>query len=127
MQFLVLFVGILVFVFFQFTKPPLHYNGANVEQLEASEYKEDFHELQEKQNELFELKQTEMRKLITAIDNDQENEIAVAQQSVKSLLQQDNELRDSVKTLIMQAAPGAETEDNDYVFITFVTSICRSG
>ena len=36
-------------------------------------------------------------------------------------MKQDNELRDSVKTLIKQASPGAETEDNDYVFITFVT------
>ena len=36
MQVLVLFVGVMVFVFFQFAKPPVHFNQANVEALEQS-------------------------------------------------------------------------------------------
>ncbi len=121
MQFLVLFVGILVFVFFQFTKPPLHYNEANVEKLKNTEYESQYNALLEQQNDLFELKQAEMRKLITAIDNKKENEISVVQQSVKDLLQKDNDLRSEAKTLIEEAVPLAKTEDTDYVFITFVT------
>ncbi|MHC4379023.1 MAG: sodium:solute symporter family transporter, partial [Planctomycetota bacterium] len=41
MQFLVLFVGILVFVFFQFQQPPIHFNSANLEKLENTEYADD--------------------------------------------------------------------------------------
>ena len=121
MQFLVLFVGILVFVFFQVTKPPLHYNEANVLKLQNTEYESQYNELLAQQNDLFELKQAEMRKLITAIDNEKENEIVVAQQGVKDLLQKDEELRSQAKTIIQQAEPNALVEDNDYVFITFVT------
>ena len=36
MQFLVLFVGILVFVFFLFIKPPIHFNNANVDELKGT-------------------------------------------------------------------------------------------
>ncbi len=121
MQFLVLFVGILVFVFFQFTKPPLHFNEANILKLQNTEYESRYNDLLEEQDDLFELKQAEMRKLITAIDNNDENEITAAQQSVESLLQKDKDLRTEVKTLIVQADPNANTEDNDYVFITFIT------
>ena len=121
MQFLVLFVGILVFVFFQFTKPPLHFNEANILKLQNTEYESRYNDLLEEQDDLFELKQAEMRKLITAIDNNDENEITAAQQSVESLLQKDKDLRTEVKILIVQADPNANTEDNDYVFITFIT------
>ena len=38
MQFLVLVVGILVFVFFLFQPPPVHFNSANLEKLRDSEY-----------------------------------------------------------------------------------------
>jgi len=121
MQFLVLFVGILVFVFFQFTKPPLHYNEANILKLQNTEYASRYNDLLDEQDDLFELKQAEIRKLITAIDNNDENKITAAQQSVESLLQKDKDLRTEVKTLVVQADPNANTEDNDYVFITFIT------
>lgn len=122
MQFLVLFTGILVFVFFQFTKPPLHYNTANVLKLQDTEYESRYDELLAEQDELFATKQIEMRRLIDAIDKNDETAISAAQQSVGDLLQKDKELRSETKSLIKQAAPLAETEDNDYVFITFVTS-----
>jgi Na+/proline symporter len=121
MQFSVLFVGILVFVFFQFTKPPLHYNEANILKLENTEYESSYNELLDEQDDLFQQKQAEIRKLITAIDNDEENEITAAQENVHNLLEKDNDLRKEVKSLIIQADPDAKTEDNDYVFITFVT------
>src|SRR5690606_4803748 len=93
MQFLVLFTGILVFVFFQFTKPPLHYNTANVLKLQDTEYESRYDELLAEQDELFATKQIEMRRLIDAIDKNDETAISAAQQSVGDLLQKDKELR----------------------------------
>jgi Na+/proline symporter len=121
MQFLVLFVGILVFVFFQFQKPPLHYNEANVLKLENTEYKAEYENLEEKQAELFEIKQAEIRNLITAIDLEDETAISNSQVKVKDLLKQDKSLRADAKALILKADPNSETKDEDYVFITFVT------
>src|SRR5690606_19253753 len=57
MQFLVLFVGILVFVFFQFEKPPLHFNTANVVQIENSAYAADYKNLESEHTKVFTEKQ----------------------------------------------------------------------
>ncbi|MEO1712145.1 MAG: sodium:solute symporter, partial [Bacteroidota bacterium] len=120
MQFLVLFVGILVFVFFQFTKPPIHFNTANLNQVEQSEYAEDLARLEATQTLIFDQKQEELRGLVQAIRVKDEGQIATQQAAVQALIDQDHEVRDQVRELITQANPILETKDDDYVFITFV-------
>jgi len=54
MQFFVLFVGIMVFMFFQFTKPPVHFNPANVEILNSKpEYRDSLALVQQNFDEVF--------------------------------------------------------------------------
>ncbi|MEM1219386.1 MAG: sodium:solute symporter [Bacteroidota bacterium] len=120
MQFLVLFVGILVFVFFQFTKPPIHFNTANLTQVEQSEYAEDLAQLEAAQTVIFDQKQEELRGLVQAIRVEDEGQIVAQQAAVQALIDQDHEVRDQVRELIKQTNPILETKDDDYVFITFV-------
>lgn len=120
MQFLVLFVGILVFVFFQFTKPPVHFNTANLIQVEEAGYTEELQSLEAEQTAIFEEKQAELRGLMAAIRAEDEVVIASRQEAVKQLIEQDQQVRDEVRDLIKQANPILETKDDDYVFITFV-------
>lgn len=127
MQFLVLFVGILVFVFFQFQQPPLHFNSANVEKVEASAYAEDFANLQAQHNTLFLNQQGEVYSLMQAIEQEDEASISQAQQRLQEFRQTDRELREEAKGLILQADPIAKVKDTDYVFITFVTNYLPVG
>ena len=120
MQFMVLFVGILVFIFFQFTKPPVHFNASNLKQVEEAGYTEDLRSLEAQQTIIFEQKQEELRGLMYAIENGNEEEIIAQQAVVQNLIDQDHEVRDDVRDLIKQANPILETKDDDYVFITFV-------
>lgn len=121
MQFLVLFVGILVFVFFQFINPPIHFNQANLTKLENSEYQPQLNQLQQEQATVFEEKQVAIRELISAVESKNESAITAQQANVQSLLDQDKSIREEVRTLILQADETAEVNDDDYVFITFVT------
>ncbi|TXB63376.1 sodium:solute symporter family transporter [Phaeodactylibacter luteus] len=127
MQFLVLFVGILVFVFFQFQQPPLHFNSANVEKVEESAYAEDFANLQAQHNTLFLNQQGEVYSLMQAIEQEDEAAISQAQQRLQEFRQTDRELREEAKGLILQADPIAKVKDTDYVFITFVTNYLPVG
>ncbi len=127
MQFLVLFIGVLVFIFFQFIQPPIHFNKANLNKLENTVYETELAKLQQKHKETFELKQTSMRSLITAIDNKNQNEILAAKSNIDALMQQDSQIRADVKGLILQADDSAEVKDSDYVFITFVTQYLPIG
>lgn len=127
MQFLVLFVGILVFVFFQFQQPPIHFNSANLDKLENTEYADDLANLQAQHNTLFLTQQEEVRALMSAIDENNEAAITSIQERLAALRATDNELRSATKDLILQADPASKIKDTDYVFITFVTEYLPVG
>ncbi|MBK7869879.1 MAG: sodium:solute symporter [Saprospiraceae bacterium] len=127
MQFLILFVGILVFVFFQFNRPPIHFNNANVEKIKNTAIENRYNELDQQHATLFAQQQVEMRQLLDAIE--QNNEVAVnqAQTRIETLRSQDKAIRDEVKSLISQQRPEAKTNDTDYVFLTFVINYLPVG
>ena len=120
MQFLVLFVGILVFIFYQFTAPPLHFNDANVKQLEGTEYAVIFDGLEAQHKDVFVLKEQAVLDLIRAERTGDEALIATAKTAVVELRDQVSELRGQADELLAEA--GIEsTKDEDYVFISFIT------
>jgi len=126
MQFFVLFVGIMVFMFYQFTKPPVHFNPSNLAKIEIdAESQEALRDLQTKYDVVFEKKQTEIRTMVAALNSDDESTINQSQIALKSLNDQDTKIRKDVDNLL--ASYGARTgekidlEDNDYVFMSFVT------
>ena len=124
MQFSILLTGVLVFVFFQFIQSPLHFNRANEEFVLESEYADQYQAIQrdydlqfnEKKDFLFENYGSELN------DGDPE---------IKTILEgytvNENKLRDDAKAIIAQARPGVDTEDTDYVFITFVLNFLPIG
>jgi Na+/proline symporter len=58
MQFFILLVGVMVFVFYQFNPSPLNFIDASTQTVLASEYSDEYRTLQEKQKALFSDKQT---------------------------------------------------------------------
>jgi len=58
MQFFILLIGVMVFIFYQFNPSPLNFIDASTQKVLASEYADDYKALQLKQNELFNKKQT---------------------------------------------------------------------
>ncbi len=121
MQFLVLFVGVLVFVFFQFTKPPIHYNEANLLKVERSAWSGELRALERAFDQVFAEKEAAIRQLMAAIEAGDEARIAAHQARVARLVAREQDIRSEVDKLVRTADPDADVEDNDYVFITFVT------
>lgn len=127
MQFLVLFVGILVFIFFQFNQPPLHFNRGNMDKLQGSAYEEQYQALELQYTVVFEERQTEIRNLIDAMEQEDQPAIVASQERVSGLVLEEKRLRQSVKSLIMRQNPLAKTKDTDYIFITFVMNYLPVG
>lgn len=119
MQFLVLFCGILVFVFFQFTKPPLHFNQTNVLALEKAGYEPRLDSLTLEYDRVFESKKAALTGLIGAMRSGDEAAIASGKATVQAFQEQDAALREEVKSMAKELK--LETKDEDYVFITYVT------
>lgn len=127
MQFLILFIGVMVFVFFQFQQPPIHYNRANLQKLENTEYTPLLEELQQQHDVLFVEREAAVREMMAAIRLEDPAALEQTRENVRQLQARDAEIREEVKSLIARQDPKAALLDKDYVFITFVTEYLPIG
>lgn len=117
MQFFILLVGVMVFVFYQFNPSPLNFNPVASSSVLNSEYAEEYKTLESKQQANFEAKQQAIYNF-TNIEN--ETDKSIYQNNIKDLDAQDLKYRNEAKTLISKASNIVETNDKDYVFIHFI-------
>jgi solute:Na+ symporter, SSS family len=127
MQFFILFVGVMVFVFYQFTTPPIHFNEANINKVENSIYAEEFHELENNYNQLIETKKEAQLDFVAAKENGETTIIEQQKTTINQLQAEADQMREQSKALILKVDENAETKDDDYIFITFVINYLPIG
>ena len=127
MQFLVLMVGVLVFVFFLFQAPPVHFNSANLDKLRASEYEPELAALEADYARINEANHAASLRMAEALRADNDPAIAEARTEVESTLARRNDVAVAVDSLIHRLDQDLITEDRDYVFITFITNYLPHG
>ena len=89
MQFLVLLTGILVFVFYQFSPQPLHFNSANVQQVVNSPYHESYQALEAKFAGVFEEKKQAAGQLVLASRQNDQPKVEAMQAAMKDLAEEE--------------------------------------
>ncbi len=124
MQFFILLVGVMVFVFFQFNESPLNFNPIAGESMATSNLSEEYENLRKKKNAIYESKQD----LIDAYIISPEPELKAR---IASANAEEREVREEAKGLITQVAEATETKietnDKDYVFIHFILNYLPRG
>ena len=120
LQFFILLVGVMVFVFYQFNTAPLNFNPAATETVLNSNYAEQYRDLMV-ENEDVQLKKQEIS-LNYANNKDEMNasEIAEFQSEFSELEKEQNRIREDAKVFIDASDDKAESNDKDYVFIHFI-------
>ncbi len=120
MQFFILLVGVMVFVFYQYHESPIFFNSAGYEKLQQSDLGGDLTQIEEEQHTLY----LEKLELNDSYLNAYRQGDGARQESVRQLIEINEEKqkanRDEVKALIKEVDPEVETNDRDYVFITFI-------
>ncbi|RDK85571.1 sodium:solute symporter [Marinirhabdus gelatinilytica] len=117
MQFFILLVGVMVFVFYQFNASPLHFNPAAVEDVMESEYAQQYVALEDEKKAIdAQLLEAQMDYSVASTTSEKEQLSA----EIQNFQQQEESLREQSKTVIKKANPNAETNDKDYVFIHFI-------
>ncbi len=127
MQFFILFTGVMVFIFFQFEKPPLFFNQPAWERAVQGEQAGRLAELETRYDEAFARKLTAMRGLTTALDSKSEPAIEAATGALLRPQREIDSIRAEVKETLHVADPKAPTSDADYVFISFVLNYLPHG
>ncbi len=123
MQVLVLFVGVMVFVFFQFAQPPVHFNQANVDALERSELAADFASAKTRYDAIHAEKSAAVSTLAAALRQNQTEGL----ETVQRLQDEERAVREEVDALIEEINPDLETRDEDYIFISYVLNYLPIG
>ncbi|WP_281991150.1 sodium:solute symporter [Aquimarina aggregata] len=123
MQFFILLVGVMVFVFYQFNTAPLNFNPMAGEAIKKSEYTQKYQKLENELSQIQNEKEKLINKQISANDTGR-SEIT---SQLKTLMDSEVQIRTSAKELIKKADPDVETNDKDYVFIHFILNNLPKG
>ena len=117
MQFFILFIGVMVFVFYQFNSSPLNFNPQAEKIVLESKYEESYIKLKDKLEVNF-----NKRNII--INDFIENEDISAREKINLLNNEEKDIRNQAKLVIENVAKEKnikiESNDKDYVFINFI-------
>jgi len=118
MQFFILLVGVMVFVFYQFEHAPINFNPKAVAAVQNSESAADFNQLELENRST----QSDIKTLLLT-----STEEANFHEQLKQLTQTEKTQRQQAKDLITKVDPTQETNDKDYVFISFILGYLPTG
>ena len=107
MQFFILFTGVMVFVFYQFESAPLNFNPKAILTVKESKQIEEFSKLEIENLET----QKQIRNLL--LNNGSSKEI-------DAFKKKESKQRDVARHIISKSDPKQETNDKDYIFISFI-------
>lgn len=125
MQFFILLVGVMVFVFYQFNATPLNFNPAGEQAVLESEYKQEYIKLQNNHKSILEEKQQTQKQYAAILADGYENDNLKVE--LNRLRAEEEYNRSKARILIEKADEGIETNDKDFVFIHFILNHLPKG
>lgn len=127
MQFFILLIGTLVFTFYQFHQPPVFFNKVEVNKVERGSSAENYYKLEAQYKMIHDKKLAYVNQLVEAVHTNNtadEDAIGIRLQDAEK---EAKVVRDSVITLIKKESKAAETNDTNYIFLSFVTTYLPKG
>ena len=127
MQLIILFIGVMVFVFYQFNTPPIFFNKVELNNIKSSNYSEEVNNLENEFKVLHDKKTVDIYSLLDAQKNEDKGRVQELKRSVLSIESKMHEINNNVKTIVIKNNPSAETNDKDYIFMSYVIDNLPTG
>ncbi|MBK7637552.1 MAG: sodium:solute symporter [Saprospiraceae bacterium] len=125
MQFFILLVGVMVFVFYQFNTSPVFFNSKTLEKLKNSDAAASVAMLEMKKDSVFLIKKSLLEKYNLSQANPEDKK--ALQLQIQSLETTEKDIRNEAKNLVKTHLPEEESNDKDYVFISFILAHLPKG
>lgn len=125
LQFFILLTGVMVYVFYIFYQPPMHFKETSVEVVKNSEYYEAYRDLNHEYAQAVDKRKEAALKIAAGSLSEYDEKIFTEQ-----LVDADQEtlaIREKAKELIVKADSSLKTKDSDYVFLTFIITYLPHG
>jgi len=120
MQFFILLVGVMVFVFYQFNLAPLNFNPSAESAVLSSEYSGEYKKLMLNNELIQEQKHETTIRYGNSLGQSASEEENIYRARMLELKTLEDSNRLEAKTLIAATGKDVETNDKDYVFIHFI-------
>ena len=120
MQFFILLLGVMVFVFYQFERPPVFFNEAAWNSGIKHDSDGRLHSLEQEFTAIQVQKEHLIRAWLDAKHAGNRQAEAEARAQAQAALDRSEAVRAEARTALLAVDPRAKTNDTDYVFITFV-------
>jgi hypothetical protein len=120
MQYFILLIGVLVFVFYMFNTSPIFFNQMAVDKLKATAYKSEVEKIEADHAKLSERKKV----LLLQWQNGDKKQLTL---ELKKISDQEQSNRKKMTTLVKSSGIAIEHSDTNYIFIRFVTDHLPKG
>lgn len=127
MQFIILFIGAMVFVFFQFVTPPLFFNPVEEAKVKSGTYASEYQIIENQYSEIHKEKQQELKTLISSIDSDDKEAIKNQTQIIVDKQKEADELKKNAVEIIKKSDPTADSNDTNFIFLSFIINFLPIG
>ena len=141
MQFIILFIGAMVFVFFQFVTPPLFFNPVETEKVKSSSYSSEYSQLETEFESLQKQKREKLREMLefssqpkadppmseSLSSGFRQSSIIDVNKELDKISVREQEIRSSAIEIIKKNNPEADTNDTNYIFITYIVNYLPVG
>ncbi|MCX6120010.1 MAG: sodium:solute symporter [Ignavibacteriales bacterium] len=127
MQFFILFIGVMVFVFFQFIQPPLIFNPVEAGKVKTGERAEEYRLLEVEHENLFQKKSEQIREYLQARHQHDDVRAAKKKEELQLLQQRYDAVHGKASNLLAEKDRTSDTSDTNYIFLTFVLTYLPAG
>lgn len=127
MQFLILMIGALVFVFYMYFRAPIFFNEAQLAKVHTTAEGPALKQLEGTYKQLSEQKHAQVKALSAALATKDEVQIGQAKTALQQTEHTAAGVRAEAITLIKKADPAADTNDTNYIFLHFVVNNLPKG
>ncbi len=127
MQFFILYVGIMVFVFFQFVAPPLFFNSVEVDKITTSQYSVEWSALEGRHQTAFEERRETVDALVAASREGDDTAVDTAAASLVQANAAFDGIKSEARDLLLKNDPNAPVNDTNYIFLSFVMRFLPAG
>jgi SSS family solute:Na+ symporter len=127
MQFFILLLGAMVFAFYQFEKPPLFFNPVEVQKVRQSPLGAHFAALESKYELVAGQKSDAAKDFLKSKELGEEKNIDEAKAKLMAASAESERIRSEGIQTIKENDPTADTNDTNYIFLSFVMAYLPAG
>ena len=127
MQFFILFIGVMVYVFYLFTQPPVTFNPLEDSKIRQSSYSNEYTLAEQNFKNALETRKEKVHTLITTKETQNQTQIDVAVLAMQQAEKQVKTAKSQATAIMLKNDPKANDKDTNYMFLSFVTTYLPVG